>query len=90
MSWDFQVRILHSAEEDNLSPFNSNIACLCQSIGINNNKYVYVYVYVNVDVDEDVDVDTQCHCSHDNGKLSIYTRESINFKYIDKCIMLYR
>ena len=35
------VRILHSAEEDNLSPFDSNIACLCQSININNNKYVY-------------------------------------------------
>ena len=35
------VRILHSAEEDNLSPFDSNIACLCQSIEINNNKYVY-------------------------------------------------
>ena len=32
--------ILHSAEEDNLSPFDSNIACLCQSIEINNNKYV--------------------------------------------------
>ena len=37
---------MHSAEEDNLSPFDSNIACLCQSIEINNNKYVYVYVYV--------------------------------------------
>ena len=35
------VRILHSAEEDNLSPFDSNIACLCQSIEINNNKRVY-------------------------------------------------
>ena len=35
------VRILHSAEEDNLSPFDSKIACLCQSIEINNNKYVY-------------------------------------------------
>ena len=35
------VRILLSAEEDNLSPFDSNIACLCQSIEINNNKYVY-------------------------------------------------
>ena len=35
------VRILHSAEKDNLSPFDSNIACLCQSIEINNNKYVY-------------------------------------------------
>ena len=35
------VRILHSAEEDNLSPFDSKIACLCQSIEMNNNKYVY-------------------------------------------------
>ena len=35
------VRILHSAEEDNLSPCDSKIACLCQSIEINNNKYVY-------------------------------------------------
>ena len=32
------VRIPHSAEEDNLSPFDSKIACLCQSIEINNNK----------------------------------------------------
>ena len=37
------VRILHSAEEENLSPFDSNIACLCQSIEINNNKYVCMY-----------------------------------------------
>ena len=35
------VPILHSAEEDKLSPFNSKIACLCQSIEINNNRYVY-------------------------------------------------
>ena len=35
------VRILHSAEENNLSPFDSKLACLCQSIEINNNKYVY-------------------------------------------------
>ena len=33
--------ILYSAEEDILSPFDSKIACLCQSIGINNNKHVY-------------------------------------------------
>ena len=32
---------MHSAEEDNLSPSDSNIAYLCQSIEINNNKYVY-------------------------------------------------
>ena len=32
------VRILHSAEEDRLSSFDSIIACLCQSI--NDNKYV--------------------------------------------------
>ena len=36
------VRILHSAEENNLSPFDSNIACLCQSIEINNNKHIYL------------------------------------------------
>ena len=36
----WRVRILHSAEEDNLSPFDSNIACLCQSIEINNNKQI--------------------------------------------------
>ena len=40
----FQVRILLSAEEDNLSPLDSNIACLCQSIEINNNKHVCMYV----------------------------------------------
>ena len=34
-----RVQILHSAEEHNLSPFDLNIACLCQSIEINNNKY---------------------------------------------------
>ena len=34
------VRILLAAEEDNLSPLDSNIACLCQSIEINNNKHV--------------------------------------------------
>ena len=35
------VRILHSAEEDNLFSFDSNIACLCQNIEINNSKHVY-------------------------------------------------
>ena len=33
------VRILHSAGEDNLSPSDSNIACLCQSIEINEKTY---------------------------------------------------
>ena len=42
------VRILPSAEEDNLSPFDSNIACLCQSIEINNNKHVCMYVCMYV------------------------------------------
>ena len=41
------VRILLSAEEDKLSPFDSKIACLCQSIEINN-KYVYVYIYMHI------------------------------------------
>ena len=35
------VQILHSAEEDNLSPFDLKITCLCQSIKINNDKHVY-------------------------------------------------
>ena len=34
------VQILHSAEEDNLSPFDLKIACLCQRIEINNNRIV--------------------------------------------------
>ena len=35
------VRILHSAEDNNLSPFDSKIACLCHSTEINNNKNMY-------------------------------------------------
>ena len=39
---DCVVRILHAAEEDNLPPpFDKKIACLCQSIKINNNKHMY-------------------------------------------------
>ena len=38
---DFQVRILYSAEEYNVSPFDLNIACRCQSIEISNDKHVY-------------------------------------------------
>ena len=41
MSQTSKVRILHSAEEDDLSPFNLKIACLYQSIKINNKKHVY-------------------------------------------------
>ena len=41
---DFRVRILHSAEEDNLSPLDLNITCLCQSIEIKNNKHIYAYI----------------------------------------------
>ena len=53
-SW---VRILPSAEEDNLSPFDSNIACLCQSIEINNNKFgckVGQSVHIGMKLDLDV------------------------------------
>ena len=32
---------MHSTKGDNLSPCDSNIACLCQSIEINNKKHVY-------------------------------------------------
>ena len=38
------VQILHSAEEDNLSPFDLKIACLCQSIEINNKHVWCVHV----------------------------------------------
>ena len=43
-----QLRILHSAEEDNLSPFDSKIACLCQIIEINNKHVLYIYIYLYV------------------------------------------
>ena len=49
-----RFQILHSAEEDNLSPFDSNIACLCQSIEINNNKYVYRQSQVRKSTDSGV------------------------------------
>ena len=39
-----QLWILHSAEEDNLSPFDSKIACLYQSIEINNKHIKYQLV----------------------------------------------
>ena len=46
------AQILHSAEKDNLSPLDLNIACLCQSIEIDNTHvclyvcmYVCMYVY---------------------------------------------
>ena len=35
-------RIMHSVEEDNLSPFDSKITCLCQSIETNNSKHVCI------------------------------------------------
>ena len=49
-----RVQILHSAEEHNLSPFDKNIACLCQSIEINNNKYVYRQSQVRKSTDSGV------------------------------------
>ena len=39
------VQIVHSAEEDNLSRFDYKIACLCQSIKINNNKHINMCIY---------------------------------------------
>ena len=38
------VQLLNSAEEDNSSPFDLKIACLCQSIEINNNKHAGIQV----------------------------------------------
>ena len=49
-----RVSILHSAEEHNLSPFDLNIACLRQSIEINNNKYVYRQSQVRKSTDNGV------------------------------------
>ena len=46
-----RVQILPSAEEHNLSLFDLNIACLCQSIEINNNKYVYRQSQVRISTD---------------------------------------
>ena len=48
------IQLLHSAEEHNLSPFDLNIACLCQSIEINNNKYVYRQSQVRKSTDSGV------------------------------------
>ena len=52
------VRILHPAEEDNLSPFDSKIACLCQSIEINN-KHVCMHVRTNVSIVEKCGLDSK-------------------------------
>ena len=49
-----RVQILHSAEEHNLSPFDLYIACLCQSIEINNNKYAYCQSQVRKSTDSGV------------------------------------
>ena len=49
-----RLQSLHSAEEHNLSPFDLNIACLCQSIEINNNKYVYRQSQVRKSTDSGV------------------------------------
>ena len=54
MSQTSKVRILHSAEEDKLSPFDSNIACLCQCNKINNNKYVYHQSHVRKPIGSEV------------------------------------
>ena len=51
---DLVSGILHSAEEHNLSPFDLNIDCLCQSIEINNNKYVYRQSQVRKSTDSGV------------------------------------
>ena len=48
------VRILHSAEEDKLSPFDSNIACLCQSIEISTIYILYSEITILVGTTDDV------------------------------------
>ena len=42
------------SREHNLSPFDLNIACLCQSIEINNNKYAYRQSQVRKSTDSGV------------------------------------
>ena len=49
-----RVQMLPSAEEHNLSPFDLNSACLCQSIEIKNNKYVYPQSQVRKSTDSGV------------------------------------
>ena len=48
-----QFRILHLVEKDNLSPLDSKIACLCQSIKINN-KHVYHHSQVRKPISSEV------------------------------------
>ena len=48
VSQTFHVRIRHSAEEDDLSHFDSVIACLRKSININNNTHVYYFTQYEI------------------------------------------
>ena len=88
VSETFWVQILHSAEGDKLSPFDSKISCLCQSIGINNNKYVCVcmcmYIcmhvcthartYVRTYVCMDINIHIQCPHMHYFHKALLYRK----------------
>ena len=72
-----RVQILHSAEEHNLFPFDLNIACLCQSIEINNNKYVYRQSQVRKSTDSGV---KWAECSLIIGmgcRVQVFARSSI-------------
>ena len=44
------VRILQSAEEHNLSPFDLKTTCLYQNIEINKNKYASNHVYICIHI----------------------------------------
>ena len=67
------VRIPHSAAEDNLSPFDSNIACLCQSIEINNNKQVCMYVLHSAEEDNLSPFDSKIACLYQSIKINNIT-----------------
>ena len=54
------VRILHSAEVENLSPVNLKITCLCQNIEIQNNKHVYRQSQVHKSTRSAVEWDDEC------------------------------
>ena len=56
--------ILHSAEEDNLSPFDSKIASLCRSIEINN-KHKGVHVFIRFGIT------SLCQCNQNQTRAKL-------------------
>ena len=87
------VRILHSAEENKMSPFDSTIACLCQSIEINNNKHVYRQIQVRMPNGSGVErtegsliIGTGCMCVYSHGYVFMYM---YTYTYMYMCIFMF-